>query len=359
MRRLTVAAAAAGLLAAGGAAHAQQQPAPVVRVNAMEITLGGRVHMQLNTSSAEGVPTGELLLRRVGLGVLLKVNEAVSGTIAADFGGERAAVVDAFMRVAVAPRLEVFAGRAHRPFSRLTMTSSNRILPIERGLRIRGVAGLDQNALVSSLRYADRDVGVQVAGSLPGLPGAPAVRAGVFRGPLHGAVGPRDTYQLVARVTASASDKLKLGAAWSGRDFSQREVAGADTTFSLRGGSALEIDAEWGTFAPGLHVIAEASRGDADPHRGTRFTGAQGWLAYRTRELTPTLSGLEAVLRCSWSEVTGGAGPGIARGGTLLTPGVNVYLGGLNRFMLNYDHWIPQGGGGPAGSAKAMFSLVF
>ena len=47
-----------------------------------------------------------------------------------------------------------------------------------------------------------------------------------------------------------------------------------------------------------------------------------------------------------------------ATGGTLLTPGVNLWLGGLNRLALNYEIWNPLNGDG-AHSFKAMFQMAF
>ncbi len=44
--------------------------------------------------------------------------------------------------------------------------------------------------------------------------------------------------------------------------------------------------------------------------------------------------------------------------GTLFTPGINVYLGGLNRVMFNYDLWSPDGAG-TEGSFKVQFQLGF
>jgi hypothetical protein len=43
----------------------------------------------------------------------------------------------------------------------------------------------------------------------------------------------------------------------------------------------------------------------------------------------------------------------------LLTPGLNFYLGPLNRIMLNYDLWNPHGGGREARSFKAMIQMAF
>ena len=45
-------------------------------------------------------------------------------------------------------------------------------------------------------------------------------------------------------------------------------------------------------------------------------------------------------------------------GGTLVTPGVNLYLGGLNRIMFNWDFWNPLTGESQ-NSFKTQFQLAF
>jgi hypothetical protein len=112
-------------------------------------------------------------------------------------------------------------------------------------------------------------------------------------------------------------------------------------------------------LAPGFHLLAELSRGDLDPFADAQFGGAQTWLAYRTGALSAVVTALEPVLRVSYAE-TDDAGTGLViPGGTLLTPGINVYFGPLNRIMLNYDVWLGGDDSQDARSFKAMFQLGF
>ena len=74
------------------------------------------------------------------------------------------------------------------------------------------------------------------------------------------------------------------------------------------------------------------------------------------RPISRAISTVEPVLRLSHGRVDDG--PGRA-GGTLITPGLNVYFGGLNRVMFNYDVWSPRGDGDVERSFKAMFQLAF
>jgi hypothetical protein len=168
-------------------------------------------------------------------------------------------------------------------------------------------------------------------------------------------VGNQDSYQFAARVTVKPAGMLRLGAGWSSRDFSN----GIGVTPELERGSAFEVDVEYGAFDPGFHLLAEVSRGDLDPFTDATFWGAHTWLAYRTEELGETVSAVEPVFRASYSETESGAGSSVVPGGTLLTPGINVYFGPLNRIMLNYDHWLGGAGSDDASSVKAMFQLGF
>ena len=341
-----------------------QQTGPVFRSGAAEISINGRVQTQFNTTDAESEPSTELALRRVRLEATVKINDVVSGKIQPEFAGSRVSLRDAYVRFTVDPALQFLAGQAHRPFSPLTMVSSTRMLPVERGLRIRGVDGYDEFNLVSELGYADRDVGLQVIGEPRNAPLGVRYAAGFFNGPLRDEVTQNNS-QLAARVSVSPVAGVRVGAAWSSRDF---VPFGSDddpeVEVDLERGHAWEVDLEVGAYdRPGLHFAGEVATGDFDPSIDARFFGAQGWLTYRTAALSERITGVEPVLRLSYGDPDSGDDaaevPGFAAvGGTLVTPGVNVYFGGLNRIMLNYDFWSPLEGDSH-GSFKAQFQLAF
>ena len=342
------------------AAQSTTPPDPRLRVNAAEISIGGRVQTQFTTTSLDEEPTGEFLLRRVRLEATVKVNEIVSGKVQPDFAGNRVALKDAYLKFNFSPAFQLLAGNAWRPFSLLEQTSSTRMLPIERGLRIRGLAAQDQYEIMNRLQYSDRDIGLQVMGVPERAPLGLGYAAGVFRGPLHGALGSEDSYQFAARATVQPFQSLRFGAGWSSRDF-----AAPDTALGLepnvRRGSAYELDVEYGAFAPGIHLLGEIAFGDKDPFRDEDFFGAQAWLGYRTGTVSPVISTIEPIFRVSYADIdqTTKSGTRTQGGGTLLTPGINLYFGGLNRIMLNYDIWLARGDAENEGSLKAMFQLVF
>ena len=323
-----------------------------VTTDALELEVGGRLHTQFNTTSMEGLPASEILIRRARIEFSGRLGERVSAVIQPEFGGDQVSLRDAYVAFQLTSDLTLMAGNAYRPFGLLEQTSSKRILPIERGLRIRGLQALDEYAVVSGLEYSNRDIGVQLGGTFEeGI----EFRAGVFRGPLHGAVGANSSYQYAARVRGSVAPDIQLGAGWSNRDF----AAGAGPGLELQRGNAFEIDVEYGSFQPGLHVLAEIASGDVNPFTDDRFYGVQAWLAYRTEPVDDADTMLEPMLRVSYADVGIEGLPSSQRGGTLLTPGFAVYFGPLNRIALNYDIWWSEGTIGDANSFKVMFQVGF
>jgi hypothetical protein len=321
------------------------------------LTFNGRIQTQFNTSSEDGVPEAETALRRVRLEATLQLNRLVSGKISPEFAGSRVSIRDAYVRFALDPALVVWAGQAYRPFSIMTMYSSARMLPIERGVRIRGLSDeFDEFNLVSSLGYGDRDVGLQLRGEPAGAPLGLSYAAGWFNGPARAEFPNENTGQVVARVGVAPAPNLKLNASYSARDFATGEDA-----VEVRRGEAWEADVEIGSERGGLHLLGEVVAGDFDPFLGARFLAAQGWLGYRMGRVSRTISGVEPMFRVSYAEINANDTPpeGLdASGGMLITPGVNLWLGGLNRFSLNYDIWDSQTGES-AQSFKAQFQLAF
>jgi hypothetical protein len=286
----------------------------------------------------------------------VQVNEYISGRITPDFANDRVSLKDTYLSLRLAPAFEFLAGKAHRPFSLLTQTSSLRMPVVERGLRIRGVGGFDQHELVTDFEYADRALGLQVRGELPATALGLEYGAGVFNGPTAPGPDGRSASQAAARASIQPVADLRIGAGWSGREFrSAQEVSspGGDS-FRYDRGNAWELDAEYGSFSPGLHVLGEISRGDADPSVGREFFGAQLWSAYRVAPSAGALAFVEPAFRVSYGDIDDSD-----VGGTLLTPGINLYFDALNRIMINLDWWNPDGGGDSVASFKTMFQMAF
>lgn len=320
---------------------------------AIEVNLGGRVQTQFNTTTIYEEPPSELILRRARLELEVRLNDLVVGMLEPEFAGDEVTLKDAYVKLEFSPAVQVLAGQAYRPFSLIEQTSSTRILPIERGVRVRGLDAADHYALVNGLEYSDREIGVQVMGAPAFLPLGMKYQAGIFRGPLHGASNIEDSYQYAARVTVNPLDVLRIGGGWSSRHF---VAAPASTSDPFTRGHAYEIDFELGTFDPGLHLLGEVAFGDADPNTDTDFFGAQGWLAWRSGQLSRVISAVEPLVRASYGEMDRAA-----FSTTLLTPGLNIYFGGRNRLMVNYDFALLDGrvDDSSEGAFRAQLQVAF
>ncbi len=336
----------------------ETQDPPRVRARVGEITIGGRAHTQFNTTSVDDQPPSEWLLRRVRLNADVRMDRYVSGRIMMDFAGNRATVTEAFVKYTFSPGAQLLAGRAHRPFSRLQQTSSTRMLPVERAAVIRGAPTPELVGVQAALGYSDRDVGIQFIGTPRQGPFGVGYAAALTQGPLSGGVaGSRFTYQSAARVTMQPSERWQFGAAWSSRDFILGTALPDGPAPRMRRGHAFEVDAEYGAFAPGPHLMAEFGWGDYNPWLNERYDGLQVLAGYRFTASGGGLTAVEPMARVSRGSISRTGGPVSARGGTLYTPGLNIYLGEMNRVMLNYDVW--RGGDRDEQSVKVMFQLAF
>ena len=124
-------------------------------------------------------------------------------------------------------------------------------------------------------------------------------------------------------------------------------------------GAAWEADVELGSERGGPRAVFEVARGDSDPLPEAEFVSAQGLVTYRTGRVSSTISAIEPLLRVSWADPdVDDDAVGLPVGGTLVTPGINLWLGGMNRFGLYYDLWNPDTGESARGF-KALFQLAF
>jgi hypothetical protein len=322
------------------------------------ITFGGRVQTIFNTTSVDDLPGTETELRRVRLEATLQFGRFVIGKIQPEFAGPRVILKDAYVRFNLDPAFQVWAGQAHRPFGVISPASTVRNPTPEKGLRISGVLGFEHFNLLAVLGYSERDVGIQLRGEPAGAPLGLSYAAGIFNGPARVAAPEKNTYQVVARVAARPVGWARVGVSWSGIDFTHEppdDVQGLIMTE----GAAWEADVELGSERGGPRAVLEVARGDSDPLPEAEFVSAQGFVTYRTGRVSSTLSAIEPLLRVSWADPdVDDDAVGLLAGGTLVTPGVNLWLGGLNRFGLYYELWNPDTGES-ARSFKALFQLAF
>lgn len=374
-RRKDTGAAVLGALAllagASGALRAQDTTGLVITADAVEIDLSGRVQTQTATSSCSGFPfeagspcTGQapavdMFLRRARFTLGIEISELVDAEIQPDFSGvDQVELKDAWGRLNFSPSFRVMVGHFKRPFDGFQLTSSTRILTIERDLDVPGVPGpaapsLDE--LTTRFRLSDRDVGVTAHGAPPGT----GLRywVGVFNGQ-----GPEDDgdlntdKQLVGRLqyTFRPGGSLPLSVA----------VAGASTDLPVRGQgdqpgvrasgeryTNLELWAELGEFAPGPHVQAGLMLGDNPlqtpagdpivtdaPVADRAFASARAWQVIGAYRLavpgSEILAAVEPVFRVTGAEPNTDVDDDEAWG---VTPGVQIFFGGRNKLALNWD----------------------
>lgn len=343
----------------GSAAPAAGQGFVVHGPDSTRITFNGRVQTVFNTTSVDDEPGTQMELRRVRLEANLHLNRVVSGRIQPEFAGTRVSLRDAYVRFTMDPAVQIWAGQAHRPFGVVSPYSTTRLPPIEKGLRIRGVDdAYDHYNLLVSRGYSDRDVGLQLRGEPRRAPLGLSYAVGWFNGPARAEAPGENSGQVVARLAVAPARGVRVGASFSRRDFFLLDED-EETVLDRRSGEAGALDVELGSDRHGLHFIGELAMGDFDPFTDREFLGMQGIVAYRTGRLSSTVAAAEPLLRISHGDPSYMAVQTHPdAGGTLFTPGINLWLGGLNRIAINYEAWNPLNGG-TEHAFKTMFQLAF
>lgn len=325
----------AALLAVPAATVAQSMEAGPVKLD-----FTGRVQVQFNTTDVAGEVGSRFETRRIRAAFELEIDQWITGKVEPDFAGGSVALKDAWVNLAIDPRFELKAGHFKKPFGLLELTSSSKFPSVERGLRLRGVSGLlpglpgEEYELLDGNDYLGRDLGAAAHGSL----GMVSYMVGVFNGAGGGQV---DEGKAVAgRLSvAPLSERLLTVSAGVSRS------ATLDAAQNTVGGTAYEVDAEWGGFRrPGLRLLAEYMHGDnlaqldaqSDPAAMMGAHLVAGWF-------TPLeghrVEGIEVVGRASYGD------PDTSLSndeGMLLTPGVTLYFEGRNRLQVNWEIYAPS-----------------
>ncbi|MGK7310763.1 MAG: porin [Candidatus Longimicrobiales bacterium M2_2A_002] len=360
MKRAWLYAVAAVAVLAAGEARGQ-----TVRAGDLELDFTGRLQVQMNTTSVTdedliGVeePAGVVLeTRRVRFGANIAFEDWLTGKVEVDYGGGSAALTDGYVDAAMSDAVAVRMGQFKVPFGLFELTSNTKILTIERSVRIRGLEELvgvpgETHWLLDDGGFLGRQIGVMVHGTT----GDVGYAAGVFNGEGANVRESRGSKAFAARATFGLSESLVLGGAVSDQPTGELDVAGDEIR-----ATAFAVDAEWGAFrGEGLHVMAEAMVGEnpvliaadeAPTMMGLQV--AAGWFSPREGRI----EGIEPVFRLSWADPDTDIDN---NEGTLVTPGVNLYFTGRNRFMVNVDTYLPAADGlDPEFSLIAQFQVYF
>lgn len=303
----------------------------VVSEGPIRIALTGRLQTQINTSTADSVYS-TFEHRRARLGAELTIEDWIEGRIEYNFAAQR--LEDGWMNLAFDPMLELQVGQFKKPFSRLELTSSARLVPIEYGLRIRGVeTGAEHHLLLDENVYIGRELGAQIHGQIGPL----GYALGVFNGSDQNTRDHNDEKSFAGRLNLKPFDApFELGAGASWRDL--QLVDSLDEPFTEQG-LAVEIDALWGGFRrPGLTLVAEVMQAENFETRDP-MVGAQGIVSWFQPLDAPRVEGIEPLFRASYGDPSTGFD---GNSGVLLTPGINLYFQGRNRLMLNFDYYMPE-----------------
>jgi hypothetical protein len=332
------------LLTPGGSGLAGQAVEPRAPVDHAEI--GGRFHLQLNTSSADGEVGSEFLVRRARIWAAARVNDWIDGAVQIDVAGATASARYAFLRFSLSPEARISLGQFKRAFDNFELTSSADILVVERDGDVRGAfdcAGV--GGVCSYSRFSEKlflsslDVGVLLQGETAGGRIGYLVSATNGTGP--NAREENGTKSFSGRVEWVAADGFKLGANAGVHDY-VNEVTGDDAY-----APATALDVEVGDFDRGFHLQAGIMAGQnwlnlAADGEESRFLSWQGIATYRIPVGgAHRIRAVEPLGRLSWGDPDRETG---RDGGLLLTPGLVVHFDGRNKIGANVDVWHPQAG---------------
>lgn len=298
---------------------------------------------QLNSTSVDGEPSTEWLVRRARIGVRAYAAGWIRADVEAGFGRGRARLTDGYVRLTFDRAARFQVGQFKKPFDALELVSSRELLVVERDGGPRGTAGPTPNGLVSDLGYSDRDVGAAWHGSF----GRASADLGFWNGGGANASEDDDGKQVGARVGVEVVPGWQLVGAWSGLrsepPFDSDAVTGDSRWFH-----AGEVAVVGGDYVePGWKGLAQAMVGDNhDPDLGggpdATFLALQGVVAYHVPVYrTPYVIGIEPAARVGWTDPDTDTDDDEA---TLWTAGVNVYHHERVKTQLGVDALSPAEG---------------
>jgi hypothetical protein len=355
-----------GLIVIVTVAGAVLRPAPAAaqvvepRYPVERTELGGRVHVQLNTTSGEDGPASELLVRRARIWVATRVNDWIDGAVQVDVSGASAVARFAFVRLSLSSAARLSFGQFKRAFDNFELTSSSQILVVERDGDVRGAGSCTGvGGVCSYSRFSEKlllsslDVGVLLQGEV--AEGRLAYVLSATNGPGPNAAEENDAKSLSGRVEWSLGGEVRLGANGALHDYPNPVT---DTDHFAR---AAALDVEVGDFDAGLHLQAGLMLGDNWRNLDaagdeSRFLAWQGIATYRIPlDTAAHVRAVEPLARVSWGDPDRDA---THDAGLLLTPGVMVHFQGRNKIAVNVDLWRPQEGA-TRWSLKAQSYLYF
>ncbi len=337
--------AGAGLLIAGFAVLLATHGLQAQATNGVQVRVGGYLQVETELSSLGTEANGRLntQLNRVRPRLDFTLDEWITGRIEIDFGQGRTRMRYAHIDFAVTEDATIRVGQYKKPFGLLQTTSSSTIPVIQRGVRISGLEDRvdargtpvrlpdgdpvlgEEQTLLDEFGYQSYAVGLGVEGTS----GRITYEAGVFDSPA-GDPGNGGKGGAAARLTLEAMPGISIG---TGVSYSRLRFDGA-----VEDGTAGSLEFAFGaTGVPEIGLLAEGVLGQG-VGTDTNFAGLQA-IAWLHRALDGRIAGVEPVLRVSWGDPDT---DGDEDAGVLFTAGLNLYLGGRNRLMLDWDVYKAQ-----------------
>lgn len=319
-----------------------------ISARAANLRLGGRLHAQFASSSAEDGTGADMFLRRARLIADLRITDLLDGRLQTDFAGGQAQVQDAYFRLNFDPGFRISFGQFKRAFDPFELASSTELPVIERDGRVSGIgdcAGVGGACSLSrfteKLAYAGRDMGIRLEGAASG--GKVSYQASLTNGTGLNVGDENDTKSVAGRLVFEVGEGVRLAANASVHDYAN-PADEEDTDYGTAWGGDVEI----GDYRDGLHVQAGVIAGDnwksTDPTTGAvpGFVTAQGIISfYAPLADDPRFSAIEPLARVSWGDPDADLDDDAA---VIFTPGLMLYVSGRNRIGANVDIYRPQDG---------------
>jgi hypothetical protein len=367
----------------------------LARAQAPQVRVGGRIQVQYldqagdsTTNYNPNLAIPGFSVRRLRIHADVQVGERVAFTIMPSFEMASLRMRDAFMRVALVTggpvRLGLTAGQEKKPFSRYELISSNNLVVIERGAVFRGFTNPpSQNSILVDNGYVSHDLGASLDLALPG--GRVQLKAGIYNGSGESANDVNRSKTWGARLTSTLMRDgrnrplLRAGAALLSRDrgVTSTAVSSVFHPDSSRRTGAFGLEAEWGDFRPGLHVVADYASGRQISDPAYRFDTGRNLGNVRGDTPASALTRFRSLhVVTSWRfEVAGAADPRAAvrmvepavrfdltdpdtrtdnTGGVLVTPALSIHFTQTALLRAALDHFRYHDATGVRRSVRAL-----
>ena len=305
--------------------------------NGSSVTLGARVQIQYEASSAEDVPAS-FFIRRAWVTIDGKLSDLVGGRL--QFTAQGSSVLEAYLALTPSEGFQVQIGQFKRAVSYFWLAANSDLPLIERDGRVTGV------------NHCPGVGGVCSFGRFTGALGLDGYEPGVLvTGRFAGSMGYRFTLTngegLSAKdVNTRKSVSGRLSKYFAGNSRLSAYVAldeTLDSTGETMGVPAYGAELEVGTWRQGPHLLVNGLRGRnwklSDDATFSAFQVMGLW--YRPLDPKWGLAAVEPLLRVSWA--SSGSDDPTSVTGTVITPGFMVYAAGRNGISANLDHYRSDG----------------